>query len=303
MKNNIKRNMAIILTSILAVFTLNIKSASAEISNNYLQDSVYTEGNPAIGEYIGNPSLEEFVAEKQALAEQYYEAVCSGDIELIADTREKFTALESLHTSEKNSITNSGNRYYGDPPSSYTVSLTHSTQGAYNYCGPATAYMILRKIGVTGISQNSLAASLGTTSNGTAWYLTNGNSSSQFPMMTTLNSYQGYKYYIPSPMGAAGANPLSETQVKSYVMSATSYDNAIALCGISYAYGSSHLPSYPLYEVGHWLTCIGYNNYGNNIYVDDPASQYSSDFTSVPNKYFISSSTCTAFISPRGMIW
>ena len=293
----------ICMLNLCVSFTLNIKSASAESSSNYLQDSVYTEGNPAIGEYIGDPSLEAFVEEKQILAEQYYEAVCSGDTEAIANTREKITALEKSHISVENYTSNSNNRYYGNPPSSYTITLTHFTQGAYNYCGPATAYMILRKIGVTGISQSSLAASLGTTSNGTAWYFTNGNDSSQFPMMTTLNSYQGYKYYIPSPMGAAGANPLSETQVKSYVMSATSYDNAIALCGTSYATGSSHLPNYPSYSVDHWLTCIGYNNYGSNIYIDDPASFYSSDFMSVPNKYYISSNNCTSFISPRGMIW
>jgi hypothetical protein len=287
------------VSSVLAIISISI---NATCVCTYASDVSNYDENYVIEKYIGDPELEAYVSEKQALAERYYDALCSGNTEAIYEAQDAYEKLETSNNSNFTLYSNENNRY-GNPPSSCTISLTHYTQENGHYCGPTTALMILKKIGVTNITQYSLANSLGTNNNGTAWYFTNGDSFSQFPMMTTLNNYQGYKYYIPSPMGAAGSNPLSEIQVKSYVVSATSYYYPIALCGISTASGNGHLPNYPSSSIDHWITCIGYNNYGDSIYVDDPASGYSSDFFNVPNKYYITSSNCSEFISPRGMIW
>lgn len=303
MKTSVKKSFTTILAVVSAALASTCSSVYAENISNYTSDSANAEGNPVIGEYIGDPELEAFVAEKEALAEQYYEAICSGDTERIASAREKFSNLEASHSLKRASFTTNSNSRYGPPPSSYTISLTHYRQENGHYCGPATAYMILKKIGVKNITQDKLASSLKTTINGTGWYLSDYDDPSDYPMMTTLNQYQGYKYYTPSPLGKAGKNPLPEIKVKSYVMSATSYDYPIALCGISKASGASHIPNYPSKNINHWLTCIGYSENGSKIRIDDPASQISQDFANVPNKYNITSSNCKAFIEQGGMIW
>lgn len=259
------------------------------------------------GEYIGDPELEAYVAKKQNLAEELYQAMISGDNDLACQYQSKMQKIEDEALGiDQQSIEFAKNEKASTsppPPSSYTINLTHYTQENGYYCGPATALMILKKMGASNITQKSLASSLGTTASGTAWYLSNGDSFSQFPMMQTLNSHQSKKYYMPSPLGNAGANPLSTTKVKSYVVSCTSNGNPSALCGISYSSGNSHLPNYPNEEIGHWLACIGYKSDGSQIYIADPASNYSAKWSNVPQTYYIDAEKCQAFIAPRGIIW
>lgn len=267
------------------------------------------------GEYIGDPELEAYVAKKQTLAEELYQAMISGDNDLACQYQSKMQKIEdealgidqqSIEFSENEKASTSP-----PPPSSYTISnFTHYTQSNGSYCGPATAFMILKKMGVSNITQKSLAnGDLKVNDFGnTPWYITNGSSSSDFPMFNALNNAQGSKYYIPSPLGNAGANPLSVDKCKSYIMSCTSNGNGVALCGISKASNShtSHMPGYTTaYDVGHWVACYGYTSNGSYVKIADPVAGCSDVGWSsgVSPTYSITAEKCQAFIAPRGMLW
>lgn len=227
--------------------------------------------------------------------------------------------LNELETDKLNQFCNNVQVYsnenavfsYTPPPASYTISNFYQyPQIKSYYCGPATAHMILKAMGITK-TQTVLAGSnyLDTETYGeTPWYITDGSSPSQFVMATTLNAIQSYKYYTPSPLGQAGSNPLTVTQCKSYVMSATSNGYGIALCGQSKANinDPSHLPGYPTNRnIGHWLACRGYYGSGNYIWLVDPAygAESVSFSDNITGTYAITAEKYQAFIATRGMIW
>lgn len=84
-----------------------------------------------------------------------------------------------------------------------------------------------------------------------------------------------------SRLGAAGSNPPTVTQCKSYVMSATSSEYGIALCGQSKANINdlNHLLGYPTdRNIGHCLAGRGYYGSGNYIWLVDSA--YGSEYVS-----------------------
>ena len=261
--------------------TVSYAETTEEVSGETLskETSDYIE---QYGEYIGDPELEAYVAKKQNLAEKLYQAMLSGDDDLACKYQSKIQQIEdeSLGTVQQ-SIELAENEKASTtppPPSSYTISnFTHYAQLNGDYCGLATAYMILKAKRVSSITQESLAnGDLRVDDFGnTPWYINNGDSFSQFPMFHALNNAQSSKYYIPSPLGNAGANPLSVDKCKSYIVSCTSNGNGVALCGTSKASTSnlSHMPGYTTkYDVGHWVACYGYTSNGNYVKIADPVA-------------------------------
>lgn len=175
------------------------------------------------------------------------------------------------------------------------------------YCGCSAVKSILANKGVSK-SQAFLAGSsyLKTEYYGnTPWYITNGSSTSDYPVIVTLNNLQSF-HYAPYPSGSLGTAP-SQTELKNKIMFTTSQGYGVAACGKSKSVASdlSHLPNYPAKDIGHWLSVDGYNNSGSEIWVIDPvANSPAISWSGNINPYYTRSlSRFTAFVSSRGIIW
>lgn len=187
---------------------------------------------------------------------------------------------------------------------SNSVSVPFHQQLEYYYCGPATALMIISSKIATTLKQQSLANDLGTTTSGTAWYLSNGNTYTQYPMYNTLKKYLGSMYnYVPSPTGVAGENPLSIDDIKYRVTFTIDQGYSLAFNGNSPSTGVGHLPNYPKEAVAHWAVANGYKFNGDIITLTDPASNYNYKFELVPPMYDVGIATIQAFLKPRGLLW
>ena len=64
------------------------------------------------------------------------------------------------------------------------------------------------------------------------WYLSNGNSIDQFPVVTALRKYIGYSY-IPYPYGAAGSTTLSGSELSWRVKYTICKEHGLMVCGTS----------------------------------------------------------------------
>ena len=189
-------------------------------------------------------------------------------------------------------------------PSSYTAPATWQQQQEGNYCGPATASIILNNLSsITPPTQYQIAGSnfLRTNSGGTPWYegdnqqanLTNPRN---YNMMWGLNQWQQYQ---------AGRNewsyvvyPFNETPTNSGYINNIKYtvymDYLVAINGKSVGGTNSHIDGYPNGRVGHWLVCNGWTS-NSRYYIVDPASG-TSGFNNVKPQYDIPESKLLAFI-------
>jgi hypothetical protein len=255
------------------------------------------------------------VEAKQKIAENFYKATISGNQELAQQYKSQFEKFSNPQQYLAKTNENANRMTTYTLLSSWRImDLYQVPQEKTYYCGCGAAKSILDNIGIIK-TQTALASSsyLKTETYGsTPWYISNGNEFSQFPMATTLMNIQ-YEVgnsafgYVPSPLGAAGSNPLTVDQCKSYVMSTTSaFDDGygVAACGQSKNVSGYRLPGYPAQTIGHWIVSDGYMNSGNTIWIVDPAkSSVVSWSGSISAYYNISASLFRNFIQPRGIIW
>jgi hypothetical protein len=182
----------------------------------------------------------------------------------------------------------------GCAPYSKTLGLTQQPQENYYYCGPATASEVLRALGLSN-SQDSVAGSLETTTNGTPWY-----DGSKYPMASTLNAMQGNLYYAPLNGGfstSTYSNDLVQDMAFGQPIAGNVVENA----------GGVHLRGHPQgYTIYHWIAIYGYTNYGNDTsYADSVANAPSIWFyqSVVPYNSGYSNGDMTTLLSGRGMVW
>ena len=272
------------------LFTLNSTHSFADSDSTYDEHTVNSD--------------EHLISEKQRLAEQMYEAVVSENYNLASQYRYEINQLERSFLGESiNLYAEVSSAYSIPPPSSYKISnFVHYPQKEYNYCGPATAQMLLHVLNVN-TDQYTLADDdhLETDSYGeTIWFLDAHSTTYDCFMSRVLNSMQSSVYYIPSPFGDAVGTGLTDSQCKAYVMSATSNGHAVAICGTSYG----TLPGYPSNEVGHWLASDGYYNNGDEIWIADPAKSSEVSWSdSISASYHVSASTLNNFVGWKGIVW
>lgn len=232
------------------------------------------------------------IQEKEAQAKKFYQ--------------ERQTLKKVSDQSKQMAIENSAGFYSS---TSCILNMVQYPQEKNYYCGNGTARSILMYKGYN-CSQTTLAGNsyLKTEQYGnTPWYLSNGDSDSQFPMVNTLRGITGF-YYVPAPYGNAGANPISATELSEKVVYTTSQYYGVAICGTSMASSShaSHLPNYPTNtNIGHWIASNGYKNSGSTICIVDPVanSPAVSWGSNVSPKYDISNTKAAVFAATKGIIW
>lgn len=263
-----------------------------------------------------DPSYALKVQQKQQAAKNYYQALISGNTTLANQYKSKFEKITNpILYQSKLSQSQTMSSIYEPLPTSWRIwDLLQCPQEKNYWCGCAAAQSILNNIGINK-TQTQLASNtyLQTERFGnTPWYISNGNEFTQFPMATTLEKAQ-YEVgnsafaYVPSPLGAAGSNPLTVEECKTYVVSTTSaFDDGygVAACGASKNVSGYRLPGYPASYIGHWIVSDGYSNNGNTIWIVDPAKSSAVSWSgSIEAYYSISATLFRNFIEPRGMIW
>ena len=127
---------------------------------------------------------------------------------------------------------------------------------------------------------------------------------SNYPACIALSNLTKSFRWDPYGCSTTGNGELAWTAVKSKVMTTTDKTHAVLACGRSNPNGTSYMPGYPKYMVGHWIACDGYKNSGNNIWVVDPAANASclSGF-SCSAYYNVTVQKFTDFAWFRGILW
>lgn len=260
--------------------------------------------------FVADEDLEALIKAKDRLAKEYSEALSSGNNEVAAQKLEAYKKLINAKNTEEHidnlanpTETNAILRYEGVMLSG----IPQIPQEKSYYCGNAAAQSVLYYKGIS-CTQTQLAGKkyLRTEDFGnTPWYLSDGDSKSQFPMAITLTKLTDINY-TPAPYGDAGANPLSPSDLKSKIVATLSTKNGVVICGESKADSShpSHLPGYPSKNVGHWLVCFGWNEITEQALIRDPAkSEAVSWGGNIQASYSISDEKLAAFAAPRGIIY
>lgn len=227
---------------------------------------VWVDGCPVIGEFVSDPEIEALIAEKEAALEK---------------------AGNQTRVASKN------------------LAIPQEPQETNYWCGYAAIQSLLAFENILH-SQTVIAAAVYSTGSACPWYLTNGNSTSQFPAAVYLtNEISGFSY-VPFPYGAAGANPPSASDLKSRITGTINSTHGVLACGTSKASSgnASHLPDYPNSNIGHWIVVKGYYNYGDNMYIADPAKSSAVSWSgNIQAYYSVLTTKLQAFVAPKGIIW
>ena len=271
-----------------------------------------TENSQNTVPFVVDEELNNLIIEKDRLAEEFSAALNSGNTEVATQKLKAFKQIINAQTLTDVDVNNlEENPDEGITPYYEAVILSGIQQFPQEksyYCGNAAAQSILYHKGIS-CSQTTLARGnfLRTEEFGnTPWYLSNGNSKTQFPMAMTLTSITGVKY-TPAPYGDAGANPLSVNELKSKIQTALFADHAVAVLGRSKASSSdeSHMPGYPNRTIHHWLVCYGWNVY-DEAFIIDPAKT-TPDIVEWSNNieayYKVPAEKLTAYAASKGIIY
>ncbi|GAA3736204.1 C39 family peptidase [Micromonospora maritima] len=138
-----------------------------------------------------------------------------------------------------------------------SADFEYQAQPNFFYCGPASARIALSAEGKD-VSQDELAAKLGTTENGT---------DSAIDITRVLNEYTGGKYKTTEIRDDVATREQVE-RLRADIRAAVDADRPVVaniLGGARDVDGVEH--SYP----GHYLTVVEYKDDGNTVLIADPA--------------------------------
>ena len=185
-------------------------------------------------------------------------------------------------------------------PTSRTLAYTYAAQLYNNYCGPATALMLIRQNGIGNsldgynlpLTQSNLAtfAYLQTDYyNATTW----ASQRMQYGLQGWMN-FAGWGYVqVQSPTAATVTGALTRvigTNGKAFAADTVEYING--------AHYNNH-PSEKL--IGHWVMAYGYASSGGTSYWADPSIYF---FTSAAKTFSYNTSTFTnTFLQSNGVLY
>ncbi|GKX29998.1 hypothetical protein SH1V18_24780 [Vallitalea longa] len=281
-----KKLMNLMLVTIM-VMSMGL-SASAAI-NTDVEDYA-----PVIGNFKYDPQVAQKIHHKEMLADKYYNAKVSGNIEEMKNYKMQLAPVDkSTHSLKSTSSTSS------------RLSIYQVAQEKNYWCGYAAIKSLLDFEGVSK-TQTTIAQEVYKTSNSCPWYLSNGDSRDQFPVPNYLEDKIGF-YYIPYPYGAAGTTNVQASNIKPKVVATIDAGHGLMACGRSYGNISGHasiLPNYPAKEIGHWLAIDGYKDSGDDTWIVDPAKSDAVSWGDNISKYYsITTDKLAAFVKARGLVW
>ncbi len=253
---------------------------------------------PVIGEFQYDAEYAKKVAQKEELAERYYQAKLSKDTELASKLLSALERFETKSTNvPKKTLREIKNKKY--------LNIWQVAQSTNYYCGYASIKSLLDYEGISK-TQNEIAGEVWSTNEPCPWYKSNGNSYDQFLVPKYLKEQTDF-HYIPYPYGAAGTTNITTSQIKNRVVATIDNEHGLMACGESKGSTPNHesiLPGYPAHNVGHWIVIRGYTSNGDIVVIADPAKSDAVSFSSDIDAYYsISTSKLRAFIQPKGLVW
>lgn len=169
------------------------------------------------------------------------------------------------------------------------------TQSSSTYCGPASAYGII-----------SYTLGYGNAYNGNA--LTQSNLGSSAWLQTDSNG-TGFDSSWPWTLNGWGDGTSSGWYIVTWSPSVGTYISSLVtdvdlsyplVLDVHMVNGGSHLVGYASnVEYWHYVVAEGYTNYGNDTYYHDPFDNGAGS----RGRHTFSSSTMTALVNDRGIIW
>jgi hypothetical protein len=156
-----------------------------------------------------------------------------------------------------------------------TLPFTWFGQERYYYCGPASTKIAL-SARITPPSQDALAASLGTTTNGTDDIAN---------VVTTLNHVLGTTWYERKPVN----DPPTQAQ-RDLLKQDLVFDVDRGWAIVANVVSGWRPPGYPSGTIYHYVAVVGYAANGDSAVIADPAGAGAggSGWTAVPKTYTIS---------------
>ncbi|GLY88643.1 C39 family peptidase [Actinoallomurus iriomotensis] len=161
------------------------------------------------------------------------------------------------------------------PATAKTLPFTWYGQERYYYCGPASTRIAL-SARMTPPSQDTLAASLGTTTNGTD-DISN--------VVATLNHFLNTTWYERKPVN----DPPTQAQ-RDLLKQDLVFDVDRGWAIVANVVSGWRPPGYPSGTIYHYVAVVGYADGGDSAVIADPAGAGAggSGWTSVPKTYTIS---------------
>ncbi len=173
------------------------------------------------------------------------------------------------------------------------------------WCGYAAMKSLLDYEGVV-MSQSEIASKTWNPDDACPWYTMYGTQRDQFPVPNVLEELTGF-YYCPYPFGGAGSTELTESDIKPKIVSTIDKNHGVLACGESYrTYDreGSRLPGYPAQRISHWIAIDGYESYGSEVWVVDPAKSDKISWSSgISANYKISTEKLASFATMKGIVW
>jgi hypothetical protein len=156
-----------------------------------------------------------------------------------------------------------------------TLPFTWYGQERYYYCGPASTKIAL-SARVSPPSQDTLASSLGTTTNGT---------DDTSNVVATLNRYLGTTWYERKPVN----DPPTQAQ-RDLLKQDIVFDVDRGWAIVANVVSGWRPPGYPSGTIYHYVAVVGYANGGDSAVIADPAGAGAggSSWNNVPKTYTIS---------------
>ncbi len=156
-----------------------------------------------------------------------------------------------------------------------TLPITWYGQERYYYCGPASTKIAL-SARISPPSQDALAASLGTTTNGTD-DISN--------VVATLNAYLGTTWYERKPVD----DPPTQAQ-RDLLKQDIVFDVDRGWAIVANVVSGWRPPGYPSGTIYHYVAVVGYADGGDSAVIADPAGAGAggSGWGNVPQTYTIS---------------
>ena len=190
----------------------------------------------------------------------------------------------------------------GGYPASAWFAGNQTPQITSYYCGPASVHEALNSVGV-GMSQQTAADHLNTTSDGTAWS-GGGTSPSGYPVPDVLNHHETRNYYVPQYVSSDGTSAVSQYEqdltYDIYVVGAPAVGDAYEIPG------GPHLVGHPMdKEILHWFDIRGYTSSGASTMYEDSVHDATSVPWSagVPAYSTLASSKIVTIVEGRGYVW
>lgn len=199
-----------------------------------------------------------------------------------------------------------------------TLGLVQSSQINYYYCGPATAYEMLRYLGNTtsyygaSLSQSALGATCSVSgcrsSDGNylqtdAHVGTDWSDGGGHPMPDGLNYWRGGSvsgFYMP-----VGTTVNATTFKNNFTSDIDSNYPVAGNADEVQGYPQYHLVGHPNQNIQHWFAIRGYDNNGDTVqYADSISGASSISYSaSVPAYSSMPTSTIAVILDGRGYVW